>query len=125
MTEGVAKSIVCLRNLGHRFYGHSEAPGSTRSRDPCLPLTPTLHEPPVASYEGYGASYGDAGPVREDDGRTAARVLILKVIINKKVVIIHLFSIDSTSAITTMDNLWIDKNVTQNPLTLRSCVTCR
>ena len=28
----------------------------------------------------------------------------------KKVVIIHLFSIDSTYAMTTMDNLWIDKN---------------
>ena len=125
MNEGVAKFIVCLKNFGHRFYGHSEAPGSTRSSYPSYPPTATLHEPPVASYEGYGASYGADGLVRRNDRRTAARVLILKVIINKKVVIIHLFSIDSTSAITTMDNLWIDKNVTQNPLTLRSCVTCR
>jgi hypothetical protein len=125
MISGVAKPIVCLRNLGHRFYGHSEAPGSTRSRYPCYPPTSVLHGPPVASYEGSGPSYGATlVPTATDRSRTA-RVLKVKVIINKKVVIIHLFSIDSTSAMTTKDNLWIDENVTQNPLTLRSYVTCR
>lgn len=123
MIEGVAKSIVCLRNFGHRFYGHSEPPGSTRSRYPCYPPTSTLLVAPAAPGGPLRGSYGARLVPSTDDRSTTARVLKVKVIINKKVVIIHLFSIDSTSAMTTMDNLWIDENVTQNPLTLRSYVT--